>query len=137
MLTINQTGYYTVNVFLPGDGVTSDDENISVTALVTNATVDDAKLELAGDIAAVQAVVDANADLLESDVFGLAKLMTTLEAFKSAESNHFTTVVDALDSISQALSTTNGGLASKLDSIESKIDVVTTIVKKTATAKIV
>lgn len=282
MLTINQVGYYTVNVFLPGDGLTSDDENISVTVLVTNATVDDvytlvgtvdgkidaiksqvdlldeatlnglnaqigtvqtklsdivalisdendagitslkellqqlstsvgasnsslsaiqsyitaatadienmikgtdtladgsanpfkgntnidimdalsamgvtlqqaiddaqtavlakidtAKAELAVDIAAVQAVADANSDLLSSDVYGLAKLMTTLDAFKSAESNHFTTVVDAIDAISQALSTTNGGLSSKLDTIESKVDEVKAIVKKVGSVKIV
>ena len=282
MATINQVGYYLVNVFLPGDGVTSDDENINLSVLVTNATVDDvytlvgtvdakidaiktqvdlldeatlnalnseiglvktkltdivalisdendagitslkellqqlstsvagsnssltaidgciraatddienmiagteflangspnpffgntnvdimdalnamgvtlqqaiddakasvltkiddAKALLAADIAAVQAVVDANSDLLSSDVFGLAKLMSTLEAFKSAETNHFTTVVDAINAISTALSGTNSGLASKLDTIETKIDVVTTIVKKNASAKIV
>lgn len=282
MATINQVGYYTVNVFLPGDGVTCDDENISTTVLVTNATVDDvytlvgtvdgkidaiksqvdlldeatlnglntqignvqtklqdivalisdendagitslkellqqlstsvagsnssltaiqsyitaatddienmikgtdtladgsvnpfkgntnidimealnslgvtlqqaisdaetavlakidaAKADLVADIAAVQAVADANSDLLSSDVYGLAKLMTTLDAFKSAETNHFTTVVDAINAISSASSGSTAALSTKLDTIETKVDEVKAIVKKTASAKIV
>lgn len=282
MATINQVGYYTVNVFLPGDGVTSDDENISTTVLVTNASVDDvyalvgtvdgkidaiksqvdlldeetlnglnsqignvqtklqdivalisdendagitslkellaqlstsvagsnsslsaiqsyitaatddienmikgtdtladgsvnpfkgntnidimealnslgvtlqqsvsdaetavlakidlAKADLVTDIAAVQAVTDANSDLLSSDVYGLAKLMTTLDTFKSAETTHFTTVVDAINAISTASNGSTGALSTKLDTIETKVDEVKAIVKKTASAKIV
>lgn len=282
MATINQNGYYTVNVFLPGDGVTSDDENISTTVLVTNATVDDVytlvgtvdgkidaiktqvdlldeetlnalntqinsvqtKLQdivslisdendagitslkelltqlstsVAGSnssltaiqsyitaatddienmikgtdtladgsanpfkgntnidimealnslgvtlqqaisdaetavlakisesqtaistlLDSIQTAVDSNKSLLESDVYGLAKLMTTMEAFKSAETNHFTTVIDAIDAISTASSGSTAALSSKLDTIETKVDEVKAIVKKTATAKIV
>ena len=109
-----------------------DDAQIAVIA-----KIDEAKAALALDMAAIKTVCDANESLLESDVFGLAKLMTTVETFKSAETTHFTTVIDALNAISSATGNTNSAISSKLDTIETKIDTVTTIVKKNSTTKIV
>lgn len=63
--------------------------------------------------------------------------MTTLDAFKSAETNHFTTVVDAINAISTASNGSTSALSSKLDTIETKVDEVKAIVKKTASVKIV
>ena len=112
-------------------------QSIDSAKTAVEAKIDVAKAALATDIAAVQAVVDANKDLLESDVFGLAKLMTTLEAFKTAETNHFTTVVSDLSALSTAISGFNSGINAKLDTIEGKVDVITTYVKKRQVTRIV
>lgn len=110
---------------------------IDAAKTAVEAKIDAAKAELVDDIAAVQAVVDANQDLLESDVFGLAKLMTTLEAFKTAETNHFTSVTSDLSAISTAISTMNAAMSTKLDNIETKIDTVTSYVKRRQQTRIV
>lgn len=63
--------------------------------------------------------------------------MTTIDTFKSAETTHFTTVVDAINAISTASNGSTAALSTKLDTIETKVDEVKAIVKKTASAKIV
>lgn len=96
-----------------------------------------AKNSLTADIADVETIVLANKALLENDVYGLGKLMTTLETVKSSATTNFTSLTNDLSSVSTSINDMHTAISSKLDSIETKVDTLTTITKRTQQTRIV